>query len=1018
MKLSNSQIKKHTERYYRDLANYERLNQRTESTTEMAFKSLLKNVGDEIGLILIKPYESLYNDKKIIPDGILTTQFGRYVGYWEAKDTEDDLDKEIYKKLKKGYPRINTIFEDTQMAVLYQDSYEMGRYNLKDENQLTQLLHLFFSYNEPVLEEFKKAVEKFKENIPRLASALFEKITIAKNENPIFTQSVAQFIHICSASFHSDIKENDVDDMLIQHLLTERIFRKVFDNPDFVNKNVIAVQLEQMIHILTQSAFSRSEFFKDIDFFYRTIEEESAKIDSDSEKQGFLNTIYELFFQSYSKKNADKNGIVYTPQSIVRFMVKFTNSLLEQEFGKSFSDEGVTIIDPCTGTGNFVVEILKNLHPLKLSHKYENDIFCNEIMLLPYYVASVNIEYFYYKQTGKYKPFENIVFTDTLELIKEPENPEKSLFSFNEVNTERAKRQLNTDFVVIIGNPPYSRVGNYNEKTNFKNNSHKIIDKNIEKTYSSSSKAKLKQGLYDTYVKFFRWATDRLKTENGVICFITNNSFMTDICFDGMRSHLLRDFQRIYHFDLGGDVYLNPKLSGTKHNVFGIKLGVGITFLVRNTKHKTSEIFYKNVEAYLTKDEKYEILNNLREQNDAISDFDWKKVYIDSNNNYNFGDDILISQQFENYFPLWAIDEKGIFKFKYPGINTSRTEWVYDFSTEKLIEKIKRTTSFYNSEVNRLEKFYKSSEYIKDTFSIDNFIHRKDSQIKWSDSLVAQLKRLKKSNFDKSLIVNSLLRPFTKKKLYYNRIFIDRPSEFGKLMQIKNQFICFNGLGQQKSFSCIATNLYPEMQVVYNGQTVSMYYVENQQQVSNITDWALHNFIQQTGNEQITREQIFYYVYAILHHEQYRATFDKLLRTSSPRIPVVANHFEAISEIGKELAEIHINFEDVAESEVKIIENKEVDKHYTIEKIVFSKNDNWLIYNDYFTLILPPNIHHYKVNGRSPIQWLADQYKNYTTESDEIIRLIKKLVTVSESTISIQSKLNTFDILNESTIIK
>ncbi len=1013
MKLTDNQLRKHTLRYYQDLANYDRLNQKTESTTEMAFKSLLKNIGDEIGLILIKPFESLYNDKKIVPDGILTTQFGRYIGYWEAKDTADDLDKEIYLKLKKGYPRINTIFEDTQTAVLYQDNAESGRFNLKNEEHLIKLLNLFFNYNEPVLEEFKKAVEKFKENIPRLATALLEKILAAKIENIQFQQAIHHFINICSASFHSDVKESDIDDMLIQHLLTERIFRKVFDNPDFVTKNVIAVQLEKIISILTQSAFSRSEFFREIDFFYKTIEEESSKIDSDSEKQSFLNNIYELFFQSYSKKNADKNGIVYTPQSIVRFMVKFTNSLLQQEFGKTLSDEGVTIIDPCTGTGNFVVEILKNIHPLKLTKKYETEIFCNEIMLLPYYVASVNIEYYYYKQTGKYKPFENIVFTDTLELIKEPEKPQKSLFTFNEINTERAQHQLDSDFVVIIGNPPYSKVGNYNEKTSFKNNAHQIIDKSIEQSYSIASKAKLKQGLYDPYVKFFRWATDRLKKDNGIICFISNNSFMTDICFDGMRKHLLFDFQRIYHFDLGGDIYLNPKLSGSKHNVFGIKLGVGITFLVRNNQHHTAEIFYKNLETYLTKEEKFEILNHLNEKNETITELEWQNGFIDITNKFNFGEDIKISKQFSTFIPLWAENQMRIFKFKYPGINTSRTEWVYDFSKDKLIEKIKIITETFNSEVDRLEKHYKSKEYKKESFNIDDFIIKDDSKIKWSRDLIKRkLIPLNTSKFTKNKIVESLLRPFTKKYLYYDKTFIDSPSKYGDLQKVENIFLCFNGLGQQKSFSCIATDLYPEMQVVYNGQSVSLYHFEKQKQTSNITDWALAHFKEQTQNNSIEKEQIFYYVYAIFHHEYYRKTFDKLLRTTSPRIPLITKHFEQISKIGKELADIHINFENVAESNIQIIENKDVEKNFNIEKMSISKKDDSLIYNDYFTIILPNNIHEYKVNGRSPIQWIANQYKNYETDNDEIIRLIKKLVTVSEKTNKLLIELNKIELTN------
>jgi len=985
MKLNETQIKKHTERYYRDLANYERLNQLTENTTEMAFKSLLKNIGDEVDLILIKPFESLFNDKKIVPDGIITTQFGRYLGYWEAKDTKDDLDKEIYKKLQKGYPRTNTIFEDTQTAVLYQDNYEVGRFDLKNEKELIKLLYQFFSYNEPILEEFNKAVAKFKENIPRIATALNEKIGKSKKENKEFSEAINQFLNICSNSFHTDIKEDDVEDMLIQHLLTERIFRKIFDNPDFVNKNVIAVQLEKLITILTQSVFTRNEFFKDIDFFYITIESEAAKIDSDSEKQSFLNNVYELFFQSYSKRNSDTKGIVYTPQAIVKFMVKFTNSLLQKECDKNLSDKGVTIIDPCVGTGNFILEILKNLHPLQLTQKYENEVFCNELMLLPYYIASVNIEYFYYKQTGKYKPFENIVFTDTLELIKEPNN---------------LQNQLDPNFIVIIGNPPYNL--KQSRDTGNKNKKNEVIDKIIADTYVKSSTATLKQINYDPCIKFIRWATNRLDNENGIICFITNNVFMHSTASDGIRRNLMKDFNRIYHIDLGGDMRVNRK--EVKGNIFGITVGVGISFFVKNKKYKDNKIFYLNLrnENY-SKEDYFNILDNFRETKQNFDDFDWTEANLE-NGIFIFNQKSRnLSIKYNNFISLFNKQVESVFHTKTPGVMTGRDEWVYDFSKEKLVKKIETTINFYNLEKDKWNKTIINGDTKND---INYFVNYDNKNIKWSRDLKNKLLRNITFKFDKKFIINSSYRPFVTKFLYYDKKLIDAPSVFDKLQKNKNLYLCLTGLGSQKKFGSYVSKYVPDRQIVQNNQTFPLYYLNNKTQESNVTNWILDKITTELNDKNIRKEQIFYYVYAILNHEGFRNNYAELLKSSEPKIPLILDSFYKISEIGNKLADIHVNFDSALEFDLKIIENKEVEKNYNIEKLIFSKKDTSLIYNNYFTLILPLNVHDYKICGKSPLQWFCNQCADIELKTDEYIKLLKKLVTVSLETIECVKELN------------
>lgn len=335
-----------------------------------------------------------------------------------------------------------------------------------------------------------------------------------------------------SRLYQSNLSVSAVEEMLIQHLLTERIFRKVFNNPDFVNKNIIAREIEQVIIALTSRSFSREEFLKKLDYFYHAIEKTAISIDDYIEKQTFLNAVYERFFQGFAVKTADTHGIVYTPQPLVDFMVRSVNELLKREFDRSLSAQNVHILDPFVGTGNFIVRVLREISPEALEHKYASELHCNEIMLLPYYIASMNIEHAYYELTKHYQPFEGICLVDTFEIA---ESDQQSLGFGVQENIERVNRQKKSPIFVIIGNPPYN-AWQTNENDNNKNRKYKIIDELVSKNYVKKSKATNKNALSDPYVKAFAWATWRLRDQpQGVIAFVTNNGFLDGIAFDGMR---------------------------------------------------------------------------------------------------------------------------------------------------------------------------------------------------------------------------------------------------------------------------------------------------------------------------------------------------------------------------------------------------------------------------------------------------------------------------------------------------
>lgn len=569
--------------YYEALEQYAKLGVNHEGAVQTAFQQLLESCGKQFKWTLVPQY-AIKRAKKppIRMDGALVDDYNLARAYWEAKDIKDNLKKEIQKKFAAGYPKDNIIFQRPDRAILYQDGKLVMDEDITKPQALVDVVRQFFEYRPPAIEQWEKAVEEFGIRVKEHATALLELIRDQEKKNKKFIDAFADFLLLCRQSINPNLSEAAVEEMLIQHLLTERIFRSVFNNPDFAQRNIIAVEIEKVINALTSKAFSRSHFLSKLDRFYGAIEETAATIDDYSQKQDFLNRIYERFFQGFSVKVADTHGIVYTPQPIVNFIVKSVEDILQKEFGKSLVDKGVHVLDPFVGTGNFIIRVMREIVEIQksaLPYKYEHELHCNEVMLLPYYIASMNIEHEYFEQAGEYKSFEGICLVDTFE-----DQAVQQLDLFSPANMKRVEKQRQTNIFVIIGNPPYN-VGQLNENDNNKNRRYTTKDKTgiddvVSATYAKASKATNKNALSDPYVKAIRWASDRI-TEEGIIAFVTNNSFIDQIAFDGMRQQLEKDFDKMYVFDLGGNVRKNPKLSGTTHNVFGIQVGVSINILVR-----------------------------------------------------------------------------------------------------------------------------------------------------------------------------------------------------------------------------------------------------------------------------------------------------------------------------------------------------------------------------------------------------------------------------------------------------
>src|SRR5438552_6437686 len=509
--------------YYDTLHQFGQLYIDHEGAVRSAFQDLLAKCGRKAKppLTLVPEYRIERARSSVIVDGALVDLYHLPHGYWEANDEKDDLAREVERKLDKGYPRDNIIFQAPERAILYQSGARIFDENITRPEALVSVVNQFFDYKAPHIQEWEEAVRDFSERMPELAAAVTKTIDEEKKRNPAFVRSFKDFYALCKQAINPNLSEEAVERMLVQHLLTERIFRKIFDNPDFTRRNVVAAEIEKVVAELTKRSLNRDDFLRNLERFYRAIERSAEETTNFSEKQAFLNKVYERFFQGYSPKEADTHGIVYTPQPIVNFMVRSIEEILQKEFGRSLGDKRVHILDPFVGTGNFIVRMMQEIKTTDLPYKYENELHCNEVMLLPYYIASMNIEHAYFDRAGEYKPFPGICLVDTFELAEAKQVP-----MFTEKNTQRVERQKAAPIFVITGNPPYN-AGQVDENDNNKNRKYTVVDRRVSETFGRGSTATLLRKLQDPYIKAIRWATDRIGLE-GIVCFVTTSSFIDD----------------------------------------------------------------------------------------------------------------------------------------------------------------------------------------------------------------------------------------------------------------------------------------------------------------------------------------------------------------------------------------------------------------------------------------------------------------------------------------------------------
>jgi predicted helicase len=958
------------------------------------FRDLLKAMARQRDLVFIPEYdfETPAKERRRI-DGALLYSLRVPLGYWEAKDEKDDLDAEIEIKKRRGYPQDNIIFEDSRRAVLIQRGQEVARVSYEDPAGLERLLDLFFAYERPEIGDFRKAVEQFKTDLPNVLAALRERIDEASKGNKPFARAEKKFLAHARETINPTVTEADVREMLIQHILTEEIFAKVFDDDEFHRKNNIARELYALEEKFFTGATKRNTL-KQLEPYYAAIRTAATQITNHAQKQTFLKVIYENFYKVYNPKAADRLGVVYTPNEIVRFMIQSADWLCEKHFGKNLIDRGVEILDPATGTGTFICELMEHFRgqKQKLHYKYKEELHANEVAILPYYVANLNIEATFAAISGQYAEFDNLCFVDTLDNVaglgKFSGHQEELFGAMSDVNVERIRRQNKRRISVIIGNPPYN-ANQQNENDNNKNREYPRIDQRIRSTYIKESTAQ-KTKLYDMYARFLRWASDRIDNE-GIIAFVSNRSFIDSRTFDGFRKIIARDFNEVVVLDLKG----NARTSGEQRrreggNIFDdqIRVGIAVYFLVKKPKSTGCRIFYQAAPDYAKKDDKLNFLSIRR-----LADRELEQIKPSSeghwlNQTKNDFDTLIPLASKETKLAKSEAAERAIFKLYSLGVVTARDEWVYDFCKTSLVEKVDYLIGAYNKDLQRLKP--------KLGHKLD--LNTLDASIKWSRSVKRDLIARRIYKLSEKFIVLGNYRPFVLKFIYRENRLNEMPNLTERIFgngSVKNPSITIMGDSSGKPYFSFAIDTLPDLNFVSPAsggtQTFPLEQLRTDgTRIDNITDWALEQFLTHYKKlkRPITKDAIFHYVYAVLHDPHYREKYALNLKREFPRIPFYRD-FWRWADWGERLMALHIGYESVAPWPLTRIDTKDekaARAGLAPKTILKSDRDHGIIVLDSETQLsgVPAAAWDYRLGNRSGLDWILDQHKEKTPKDPTI----------------------------------
>jgi predicted helicase len=857
-------------------------------------------------------------------------------------------------------------------------------------------------------------------------------------------QRFAEFLGGLRANLNDSISRDDAIDMLAQHLITRPVFDALFEDYSFAEHNPVSQVMQVMLTALDENQITRES--ETLDKFYASVRMRASGIDNAAGRQRIITELYEKFFKIAFPRVAESLGIVYTPVEIVDFINNSIEHVLREQFGASVSDPGVHILDPFTGTGTFIVRLLQSglISTENLARKYASELHANEILLLAYYIAAINIEATYHGLTGgEYQPFGGIVLTDTFQMTEASDSMDEIIFP---ENNERVAHQKTLDIRVIIGNPPYS-IGRESANDSNMNLRYPTLDSSIRDTYAAASAAGLKRNLYDSYIRAYRWASNRIENQ-GVIAFVSNASFVDTGFADGFRKALANEFSALYVFNLRGNQRTSGETArreGGKIFGQGSRAPIAIMLLVKNpAAGGPCQIRYHDIGDYLTREQKLDVIETFG----SVASVPWQKVTPN-----NSGDWInQRDQTFVSYPPLGGKRDAAadpLFSTYSLGIVTNRDAWTYNYGRSAVAANMQRMIDFYNRQATDLAAWCRNTSRTGTANEVSDFVDKDPARISWTRGLKNDVRLGKRAKFNENRVVHGMYRPYCKQWVYFDRQFNEIVSQIPRLFPTSehgNLVICVSVAEARRNFSVLVTDSVPDLHLQDVGaQCFPLYYYEpaggttgvlfaesdvmaGYQRHDAITDATLARYQLAYGNE-MAKDDIFYYVYGLLHSADYRQRYSADLKKMMPGIPMVPD-FEAFSRAGRDLAALHLGYEDVQPWPLDELADIGVGERtrYRVLKMRFGKSDGSddktrIVYNSHITLAgVPPEAYRYHVNGKSAIEWIMDRYQvrtdsktsivndpnDWASEHDNpryIVDLLKRIVTVSMETMKIVDSL-------------
>jgi predicted helicase len=917
-------------------------------------------------------------------------------------------------------------------------------------------------------------------DIAKIAQTHISRITaiLNKPENAVEISSFNSFLKELQDDLNDSITRDEAIEMLAQHIITKPVFDALFEGYSFTKHNPVSIAMQGVLEVLNEHNLDKEA--ETLERFYESVRMRAAGISDLKAKQKIIVELYDKFFKNAFPKMTERLGIVYTPVEVVDFIIHSVNDILKSEFGQTLGSKGVHIIDPFTGTGTFVTRLLQSglISKDELAYKFQNEIHANEIVLLAYYIAAINIEQVYHSiMGGEYQPFEGICLTDTFALY-EPSSHAIDKDSLAD-NSTRRRKQKKLEIKVIVGNPPYS-AGQASANDNNANVEYKTLDESIRNTYAKHSKASLQKNLYDSYIRAIRWASDRIGI-NGVIGFVSNASFLDSNSMDGLRKCLADEFTSIYIFHLRGNQRTSGEESrreGGKIFGSGSRTPVAISILIKNPiSNENGKIYFHDIGDYLNREEKLGKIVSFGSIEGITKVNGWIPITPDQHNDWlgqrddSFTDFIVLGDKKRK--------EKSVFQNFSLGVSTNRDAWVLNSSKQNLAANMTAMINFYNAEVNQFERLTQQLE--KGAVpQVDDVMCNDASKISWSSGLKRDLARFIRGGFRQEAIVSSVYRPFQKQWLYFDGMFNERTGQIPKIFpstQIANRVIYVSGVGAGKGFSTLMTDSIPNLHMLDSGQCFPLKLFEcldvgangsKDEDVSEpqnemfgdtsifdllenggvkqgnfsvkdgITDAALRHFKDAYENDSISKEDLFYYIYGLLHSEDYKKRYADNLSKELPRIPTVKKFadFQSFSTAGRKLADMHINYETVKPYQVTIeggalllAEFTDADYRVTQMKFASKADKSRVVYNHKITMSgIPLEAYNYVVNGKPALEWVMERQAVTTHKDSQIVndanlwatetvgdaayplKLFQRVVTVSLETMKIVRALPRLDI--------